>query len=251
MEELNPVRRLHNILKEAVEKGDPSASAGDVLKKHIKVNNTSEKTQLLTEFLELLGNVGRTIKQLKRVGNLDYYVKPIQSLQMLFIDLSMNNTWENFRSPIISQNLLYCLGAFADTVEREASQEFYIRGYELQDFLEKFTLLLEEIDTSDIEENTKNFLKSRLEEICEAIRQFSFEDPEAFREKVNATIGKIFIGSINIIPQEEKEKKPFKDFIDLFLKFAPLVTLARTMDEWGIHKIANSVDHIQKLLSGG
>jgi hypothetical protein len=251
MEELNPIRRLNYILKEAVEQGNPKSLAGEVLQKHIAVNTVSDRTQILVEFLELLGNVGQSVRHLKKVTNRDSYLKPIQSLQLLFLDLSFaQNTWENFKSPIVNQNLLHILDMCADTLDKEIQQEFNFRESEVQGFLEKFKSLLQEVDASDLEDNTKNFLKSRLEELCEAICQLSFEDSETLRKTVNATVGKIVIGSIQIT-QEDREKSIFKDVVEWVGKFGAIVTLSRTTQEWLVPQLMNQVHHIQKLLSSG
>ena len=251
MEEVNPVRRLHYILKETVEQGNSKNLAGDVLQKHIAVNTVSDRTQVLVEFLELLGNVGQSVKHLKKVRNPEDYIKPIQSLQMLFVDLSCrDNNWETFQVPIVKQNLLYVLAMCADAVDKEIEQEFNIRESEVQEFLEKFKSLLQEVDASDLEDNTKKFLKFRLEEICEAIRKLSFEDAASLRETVNATVGKILIGSFEITP-EEKEKSTFQNVVDLVVKFGAIVNLSRTIQEWVLPQLTNQIHHIQQLLPPG
>ncbi|MGM3304798.1 hypothetical protein ACSQ6I_02250 [Anabaena sp. WFMT] len=249
MEELNPVRRLHDILKDAVENGENEFSTGDVLQKYIKANNLSSRSQLLIEFMVILREAEQVVENLKTGKNIHSYLKPIQSLQNIFFDLGFNLTWPQVRERIVTQNLVYLLDICADSITIEANKS-YISESELQEFLEKFQSLLQEVDASDLEDNTKIFLKLRLEELCEAIRQLSFEDPEALRETVNATVGKIVIGSIQIT-QEDREKSTFKDVVEWVGKFGAIVTLSRTTQEWLVPQLINQVHNIQKLLSSG
>ena len=126
MKELNPIRRLHDILKEAVEQGDINHSAGNVLKQFINVNSSNEKIPQLIEFVEITSHANKTIQRLQKVTDVNHYLKPIQEIQRLVVDVGFSNKWSSYRNQIVSQNLIQLLGIGADVVDRETNESYRV-----------------------------------------------------------------------------------------------------------------------------
>lgn len=189
--------------------------------------------------MKLLYDVEIRTNKLSNITNLDSYLKPISSIQNNFIRLGFSSAWKDMKNGLSTH--IHSLDIRADAIERDKTDSF-VRSFELQQFLEKFESLLADVNSSDLEETAKGFLQSKLNKICESIRDNSFSEPEKISQDIKITIGEIVINS-TCIPKEEIDKPIFQEVISWMLKFGSLLALGSNTERWLVPHIT-SVIHL-------
>lgn len=168
MQQSNTLRRLENILHEAIANGKSNQNSATVL---LAAMNLESEHRNIVYFYELLSKAKEDAKSLRDVQKLNRYIKVIEELHTVFINNHiLGSTWNTFADYIESRHVLNTLDALANYLH---SQEPKIVLE--QDFLTSLSSNLEEllnkIIASDLSKELKRYLTVRIENILKAIRK--------------------------------------------------------------------------------
>ena len=196
----NALRKLDNILNEAINNGNQQQPAGPILLRAMELEETAHN---LTNFYAVLTKAKNEAQRIRNKPKLDRYLKIIEDLHGIFIIHHLWSTpWQTFSMYIEGANILTALDSLADDFDRQNPSIFLKK-----DFIEKmdddFTDLLKQVSESDLSQEFKNFLINQLERILTAIRQY---DIDGGKDLENAS--KSFMSDLLIIePRLLKEDK--------------------------------------------
>jgi hypothetical protein len=234
----NAARRLCDILKHAIAanvKGNELIY--QALAQPLAIKDPDTNRHLFTEFFLLLAEVERTVKQLKKVNDLDEYIDAVKEIQSIFFTYGLfQGKWDAVRSTIQNRNFILILSSCANFIAQEQIDPS-LSEEQLQKFLQECETILQEVVESDLPEDMKTFLVIRLEEICTAIRHYSLGGPERLRTVVEANIGGIILRSSGI-SSEDKEKPILRKVFDWLLTLGGILDLAANTQGYLLPKAA-------------
>jgi hypothetical protein len=250
MGQTNAARRLHDILEEALRIGNREQLIYQVLAVPLSISAPDENQYRFLDFFYLMSEVERLINQLKKVSNLEKYVKIVNNLQSLFFTYGIfQGKWGSIEGAIQSNNTLLILNSCADFIARE-KLEISLEQERLQEFLQQCEDLLTEIDSSDFPEDIKTFLVIRLEEICTAIRHYKIGGPERLRMVVESSIGAIVLRHESL--ELDPSTKPLMNKIfGWLIGFGGVLDLAANTQGYLIPKVVELLGFAQHLLPPG
>jgi hypothetical protein len=200
----NAARRVHDILKKAIDDGQDQEPIYVVLARSLGLDHPDQNKYFLTDFFVLLSDAQRIVEQLKNVDNLETYVGSIKEIQtLLFTYGSYQGKWESMKSTIINRNLLGLIHASSLFIKNERI-DVDLTEEQLHEYLEQCESLLQEVVASDLAKEIKTYLVVRLEEICSAIRHYKLGGPERLKIVVDAGIGAVFV-RYNKCTEQQKE----------------------------------------------
>ncbi|BAY24453.1 hypothetical protein NIES2100_42480 [Calothrix sp. NIES-2100] len=179
MQQSNALRRLEEMLTEAVSNGDRNQASGPILLKVMKLSN---QPQNIVDFYELLNKAEEEARTIRNKANINRYLQTIEELHHVFIVNHVWNTkWETFATYIKDKGVLNTLDALAYFFNDQNPAIFLE-----QDFLDKlkseFSSLLERIFESDLSKELKRFLIERIEDILKAIRRYYIDGTEGLEK---------------------------------------------------------------------
>lgn len=130
MQQSNALRRLEEILAEAVTSGGRKQASGPILLKAMKL---SEQPQNIVDFYELLGKAEEEARSIRNKPNINRYLQTIEELHQVFV---LNHVWgiewNTFAAYIEGKGVLNTLDALAEFFDSQNPAIFLE-----QDFLEK------------------------------------------------------------------------------------------------------------------
>ncbi|MHC5746610.1 MAG: hypothetical protein ACYTXT_32910 [Nostoc sp.] len=181
----NTLRRLEEMLAEAVISGDRNKPSGPILLKAMKL---SEQPQNIVDFYELLNKAEEEARSIRNKPNINRYLQTIEELHKVFVLNHVWNTkWEIFAAHIEGKGILNTLDALAEFFNSQNPAMFLD-----QDFLEKlngeFVDLLDRIIESNLSNELKRFLIERIEDILKAIRRYHIDGTEGLKKATKSLV---------------------------------------------------------------
>lgn len=185
MQQSNALRRLEEMLTEAVSNGDRNQPSGPILLKAMKLSN---QPQNIVDFYELLNKAEEEGRSIRNKPNINRYIQTVEELHHVFVVHHLWNTkWETFATYIENKGVLNTLDALADFFNSQNPAIFLE-----QDFLEKlngeFRNLLDRILKSDLSKELKIFLIERIEDILKAIRRYHIDGTEGLEKATKSLV---------------------------------------------------------------
>ncbi|BAY23732.1 hypothetical protein NIES2100_35240 [Calothrix sp. NIES-2100] len=238
----NAARRLYDAFQYAFVNGNSAELAYKVLANAFKVENPELNPHFLIEIYVLLSEVEKKLKLLKKVDNVELYVKAIREIQF-YIQTSnpLLSQWDGIKNQIQNRNFIFILDACANFIAQE-QPEPELTEEQLQEYLEQCESLLQEVVSSDLAEDIKTFLVVRLEEICSAIRHYKIGGPERLRTVVEANIGAIILRSDAYTP--EQKKGIISKIFGLLMTFGGVLDLAANTQGYLLPKAAELLKYL-------
>jgi hypothetical protein len=221
MQQSSALRRLEEILTEAIDTGDRNQHSGPILLKALKLG---EQPQNIVDFYELLNKAEEEAKSIRNKPKIDRYISTIQRLHEVFV---VNHTWltpwDTFATYIEGKGVLNTLDSLADF--------FYSQNPAIlleKDFLEKlnseFSSILEEILKSDLSKDLKRFLERHIENIIKAIRRYHIDGTEGLEQATKSLISDLAMKEYSL-QAADKENRTYMHatgwFLSLLLYISP------------------------------
>ena len=185
MQQSSALRRLEEILTNAVSSGDTNQASGPIL---LKAMDLEPQPHNIVDFYELLNKAEEEARRVRSRPKIDRYLQTIEKLHEHFI---VHHTWSVqwviFSAYIEDKNILNTLDSLAEFFYSENPVIFL-----KEDFLEKlnseFTVLLEKILQSNLSKELKRFLIEHIENIVKAIRRYKVDGTEGLKKAAQSLI---------------------------------------------------------------
>jgi len=155
----NALRRLEELLTEAVTNGDGNELSGLILLRAMKL---SEQPQNIVDFYELLSKAEEEAKSIRNKTKIDRYIQTLEELHKVFVVSHIWSTqWAIFAGQI-NNNILNTLDSLADLFDKQNPAIFLDQEF-LEKLKDEFSDLLTKILESDLSRDLKIFLRERIE----------------------------------------------------------------------------------------
>ncbi len=195
MTQSSALRKLEELLTEAVETGDTKQFARTIL---LEAMTKKGSPADFIDFYALLDKAKEEAKSIKNKPRLDRYLKTLNELCQLFVTEHIWNAgWLTFANYIENKDVLNTLDSLADF--------FYFQNPRLlleEDFLkqltDEFTSLLDEVLKSNLSKDLKQFMTIQLENILKAIQRYYMDGTEGLEKAVKSLISELMIVESNI-----------------------------------------------------
>lgn len=223
MRQSNALRRLEEILAEAVSSGERNQASGYVL---LTAMNLSHQPQNIVDFYEVLNKAEEEARSIRNKPKLklDRYLQTIEGLHQVFVlNLLWSEKWNTFASYIEDRCVLNTLDALADFFDSQNPRIFLE-----QDFLEKlnkeFGSLLNEVLEADLSTNLKRFLVGQIEDILQAIRRYHLDGTEGLEKSTKSLVSDLVLVE-HRLEEKDKDSTAFKQVkawaLSLLIYIAP------------------------------
>lgn len=216
----NAIRRLEEILTDAVDSGNRDQLAGTILLGAMKLEG---KPDNLVDFYELLNKAEEEAKSIRR-AKIDRFLQTIQELQQVFIVNSIwSEKWHTFANHIENRGVLNTLDALADFFD-DQNPSILLESDFLDQLSDKFEELLNEIEESNLDTKLKTLLTRQLRDIRRAIRRYHIDGTEGLEKSVNSAVVEL-VRTEPLLKEEDKNNDKYKSvkawLLGLLLYIAP------------------------------
>ena len=205
MNQSNTVRRLENILDEAVTKGGREEFSGKILLQVMKLDTIPRN---LVSFYELLSKAEQEAMKLKhypdKYPRLNRHIRVIETLQNFFITNNIwSSRWDIFANHIESTGVLNALDAVATYLNTEYPKILLEEDF-LRELNTHFEHLLSEVVGSDLSKDLKKYLLERIEDILKAIRRYSIDGTEGLEKSAKSLVTDLVLIKDNLKDEEKQ-----------------------------------------------
>lgn len=205
MQQSNALRRLEEILTEAIETGDGNQPCGLILLKVMQLGNQVED---LVDFYELLNKAEAEARSVRNKPRLNRYLETIKQLRRLFITKSIwSENWSAFVTDI-NNNVLNTLDSLANDFGSQKPTIFLEQEF-LKNLKDEFESLLDEVIGSDLSRELKHFLIGRIEDIQKAIRRYQIDGSEGLEKSTKSLLSDLVM-SEHYFKAEDKHNYVYK-----------------------------------------
>ena len=241
----NSARCLHEILKTAMNCPNPDVTIAHALAPALKVDNPDLEKYKYGDFFRLIREVEEDVSTLKNIDELEDYLSAIQEVSGIFLSVRMfQDSWSSIY-PLIQQsrsltNINSC-ALFLEqrdkypTLEKEA----------LEGYLQDCQAMIEDVLSSDLEDDIKIFLVIKLRDICTAIENYHLGGTKKSKRVIEENLGGLLLRSYGLA-LEEKNKPIYSRLFTYFLTFGGVLDTAANVQGYLVPKITEVV---QLLLS--
>jgi hypothetical protein len=203
MMQSSALRRLEEILTEAVANGDRNEASGPLLLKTMKLSGDSQN---IVDFYELLNKAKEEARSIKNKPKIDRYVNSIEKLHQIFV---VNHTWgthwQIFATYIEDRDVLNVLDSLAEFFYSQNPALFLDKDF-LSELNSEFASLLEKILKSDLSKELKKFLIVHLDNILKAIRRYYIDGTEGLEKATKSLVSDLVITEHRL--QDVDKKNP-------------------------------------------
>lgn len=255
MKQSNTLRRLENILYEAVNNGKNDQNSALVL---MEAMNFDSEPQNIVHFYALLLNAKEDAKKIN-IPKIEGYIQVLEELNAIFITSPIwGSQWVTFANHIKSKYILTTLDALANYLHSQEPKIFIEQDFllELNSELEE---LLNKILNSDLSKELRRYLSVRIENILKAIRIYTIDGTEGLERATKSLLNDLLLTE-HKLKEEDKQNPIYKTFqasvISLSMFFTPsaydIVGLVPDLYEFWIPNFQDRVAHketIAKILS--
>ena len=195
----NALRRLEELLTEAVTNGDGNELSGLILLRAMKL---SEQPQNIVDFCELLSKAEEEAKSIRNKTKIDRYIQTLEELHKVFVVSHIWSTqWAIFAGQI-NNNILNTLDSLADLFDKQNPAIFLDQEF-LEKLKDEFSDLLTKILESDLSRDLKIFLRERIEDILRAIRRYPIDGTEGLEKATKSFVSDLAMTEHSL---QEKDK---------------------------------------------
>jgi|SRR6476469_4255561 len=203
MQESSALRKLENILDQAIKDGKRERSAGVVLLEAMKLPSEPKN---LVDFYEILNKAEEEVKALRNRPKIDRYIQSMDLFHNTFITYHIWEVkWSTLASFIESRDLLNTLDSLAYFVHLDNPRVLLEEQF-LTDLNNKLKSILDEIITSDLSQGIKRFLTVRIEDILKAIRRYDIDGTEGLEKAAKSLLTDLALSENKL--QDEDKRKP-------------------------------------------
>lgn len=206
MQQSNALRRLDNILTEALDSGNPEHPSGPILLKAMKL---AEKPENIIFFYELLSKAQEEARSIKNERKIDRYLRKIEELNKHFcVNNAWSTKWTTFVGLLEQRGILVTIDALANYYYSQ-NPVIFLEGDLLANLKSEFNSLSEKILESELSKDLKKFLTDRIDEILKAIRRYHIDGTEGLEKAAKSLIGDLVLKE-HSLKVEEKNNPIYK-----------------------------------------
>lgn len=247
----NPARRLHDILTEAIEASEEIGPPSKVATKAVwnAVFGEGDDSHIISSIDEIHGLIYLTRNCINRlqVSNRVSHLKGLEQVSKAVHSTNLlSGTWGDMHTRLNQPMVLDFLAVIADAIDSNGQVLALAEGQQL-DLLNSAQSLLDEVASSAIDRDLKIFLSIRLEEVCSALRHYSFSGSEGLRIVVESSIGGTALRSYNFDERQSGQSLLGK-FLKLLLKCGTLLGITANVDGFLLPEVTELAE---KLLPPG
>ncbi|AKG22495.1 hypothetical protein [Calothrix sp. 336/3] len=185
MQQSNALRRLEEILTEAIDNGDIQQASGPIL---LKAMNLGDQPHKILDFFELLNKAEEEAKSIKTKPKIDRYLQTIEKLHEYFIIHHVWSVqWNTFVTYIKDKGILTTLDSLAEFFYSE-NPEIFLEDDFLGKLKNEFNLISEKILQSDLSKELKRFLIEHIENLLNAIRRYQVDGTEGLKQAAQSLV---------------------------------------------------------------
>jgi hypothetical protein len=243
----NTLRRLSTILKEAIKNGNKGENIGTVL---LKAMDLERRAGNLVEFFEILNKAEYDAKRIKRIEDIDIYIKALEDLKDLFITTPIwSLNWGEMASKINNANLIIPVISLASYFDIENPTKILDEDF-LKELNNKFQSFINEVDNSEFSDDFRIIITNKIEDILRAINRYNIDGTEGLEKAAKLFVYDLVLREFNL-KEEDKKNALFQKIkaagmaLVLYIVPKPYGTISVVPDinqYW--------VPQIQKLLEG-
>ncbi len=186
IQQSNALRRLEEVLSNALNQGDPKAIAGHVLLDKMQL---PRNPIYVLDFYELLNQATEEAINIKNKPKLDGYIQVLGDLQEFFVvNHVWSHQWLTYSSYIDKGNIMNTLDALAEFCGSQNPAILLGKDF-LLELNSRLNELLNETLQSDLSKGFKSFIVERIEDIISAIRRYHIHGSEGLEKAAKALIG--------------------------------------------------------------
>lgn len=201
MNQLNALRRLETILDEAIRHGNKSEFCGQVLLKAMKVN---EQPENFLNFYELLAEAYAEAEKLRHMPRIERQLITLQELKALFITSHpWGIAWDRLYNNSLIMRSLDVLDSLAMEMHRLNPQITLDEDF-LKQLSSDFESLLNQITDSELPQQLKDILNSRIADILQAIRRYHISGSKGLGNIPKAALLDLAIQENKLTKEEKK-----------------------------------------------
>lgn len=230
----NPAGRLLNILLEAksIAAKDQKLSVQAVwaILFNVERNELSMILKKLSKVLELPDLIRMEVNSVKNIDpkiSLKYFKRVEEILSSVTFNTNMNSFLNQ-----IGDKELYSLEVCDDLLSK-SRPEINIEEDKFNQIINSAKNLLNEIKDANINQELKDFLSSKLEDIIEAMMDYKIVGIETIRETITSIIGDATLKQE--IMKRDKKTKYQKSFWEIVLRLSIIISLITNSTELGTY----------------
>lgn len=202
MQQSNTLRRLANILREAVKNGKNDQNSALVL---MEAMNFNSEPQNIVYFYALLLNAKEDAKKIN-IPEIEGYIQVLNELNAIFITSPIwGSRWDIFANHIKSKYVLTTLDALANYLHSQEPKIFIEKDF-LLELNSEFEELLNRMLNSDLSKELKRYLSVRIENILKAIRIYTIDGTQGLEEAAKSLLNDLLITEHRL--KDEDKKNP-------------------------------------------
>lgn len=208
MSQGNALRRLEDLLENALEYGDQSISAGRVL---LNLMGLQPLPANLVSFYSLLSRAKDEAESIRSNPKIKRYVEVVSQLQTIFvIHDPWRVAWGTFAKQIQGANITIALDSLANTYYTRKPAIFWDESF-LSEVIQNLSELLDNVLESNLPKELKRYIEDRISDILQALRKTRIDGTEAIEKEAKSIIGDLAIRERSI-KKEDRRNPIFKRF---------------------------------------
>ena len=197
----NALQRLKDVLSKANETGNNNEKAGPLLLKSMCLE--AEPSNLI-DFYELLNKAVEEVRKLEYSLSESDYIHVLLALQKVCIERHLwSVNWATVSTHINSTNTITILSLLASKVHGQKPTILFDQTF-LDELKLKFESLFERVRDSDLSDELKRFLLTRIDDILIAIRRYHVDGSQGLEKTNKLLIADLLLKEHEITPEDKK-----------------------------------------------
>jgi hypothetical protein len=197
----NTLRRLSTILKEAIKNGNKGESIGTVL---LKAMDLERRPGNLVEFFEILNKAEYDARRIKKIEDIDIYIKALEDLKDLFIATPVwSLNWGEMASKINNANLVIPVISLASYFDIENPTKILDEEF-LKELNDKFQSFINEVDNSEFSGDFRIFITNKIEDILIAVNRYKIDGTEGLEKAAKLFVYDLVVREFNLKEEDKK-----------------------------------------------
>jgi hypothetical protein len=229
MKQSNAIRRLEEILSEAIEEKEKNSAAASILLPKMKLELLPEN---IVCFYELLSKTKEEAKKIRNRGNIDRDISAISQLNTIFsTSVIWSTPWIDFETQIRDKNILSVLNALAN-YSHDQNPRVLLEEDILVEIENEFQSLLDNLRNTNLSHDLKKILINNIENIVAAIRTYNLNGTEGLEKSTKSLLSDLLMVENNI--KEEDKINPVYNSVRawgliIVLWITPRVSASQTL----------------------
>jgi hypothetical protein len=201
IQQSSALRRLEEVLTNAVDNGDVSEPSGLIL---LKAMSLQIQPHNIMDFYGLLNKAEGEAQRVRTIKNIDRYLGAINQLHEQFITNHVWTTkWQTFAAYVRNTNVLSMIDSLAEFFSLENPAISLDKDF-MEQLSSEFTLLTAKILQSDLPGEIKRLLVGHVESILTAINRYQIDGTEGLKKSAQALVSDLVMTEHSL---EDVDKK--------------------------------------------